>query len=73
VEDDLQRIHGIGPTIAGLLRGMDITSFRQIARFEPDDVAYVAAALDAFPDRIGRDDWMSCAARLHEEKYGEPA
>ena len=24
----------------------------RIARFEPDDVAYVAAALDAFPDRI---------------------
>lgn len=72
VDDELQRIHGIGPKIAGLLREMDITSFRQIARFEADDIAYVAAALEAFPDRIERDDWMSSAARLHEEKYGEP-
>ena len=72
VNDNLRRIHGIGPKIAGLLRDMDITSLWQIARFEPEDIAYVAVALEAFPDRIGRDDWMSSAARLHEEKYGEP-
>ncbi len=73
VEDNLKRIRGIGPKIAAMLYGMEITSFRQIARFERDDIASVAAALDSFPDRIERDDWMSSAARLHEEKYGEPA
>lgn len=72
-EDDLERVHGIGPTIASLLRELEITSFRQIARFQPDDIAYVAAALESFPDRIERDNWMASAAALHEEKYGEPA
>ena len=70
VEDDLKRVHGIGPVIDGLLKGMGITSFRQIARLQHDDIAYVAAALESFPDRIQRDDWMTSAARLHEEKYG---
>lgn len=70
VDDDLKRIRGIGPVIERLLKEMGITSFRQIARFEKDDIPYVAAALDAFPDRIERDGWMSSAARLHEEMYG---
>lgn len=73
VDDDLKRVHGIGPKTSALLREMGITSFRQIARFEPDDIVFVAAALDSFPDRIERDNWMASAAALHEEKYGEPA
>jgi hypothetical protein len=31
----------------------------------------VSQALESFPDRISRDDWMSSAAALHEAKYGE--
>jgi predicted flap endonuclease-1-like 5' DNA nuclease len=73
VEDDLERIHGIGPKIDALLKAMDITSYAQIANFEPDDIAYVAAALESFPDRITRDDWMMSAAALHAEKYGDNA
>jgi len=72
-DDDLKRVSGIGPKIEGTLKELGITSFGQIARFEADDIAYVSAALDAFPGRIERDDWMSKAASLHEEKYGEPA
>jgi predicted flap endonuclease-1-like 5' DNA nuclease len=70
VDDDLEEIHGVGPKIAGLLRGMGITSFAQVAGFEGDDIAYVAAALEAFSGRIERDDWMASAAALHAEKYG---
>ena len=54
-----------------MLKEMDITSYRQVAKFEPDDIAYVAAALESLPDRIERDDWMSSAATFHEETYGE--
>ncbi len=72
VDDDLKRIRGIGPVIEGLLKDMGITSFAQIARFRGDDIAQVAAALDSFPDRIERDDWMTSAVRLHQEKYGDP-
>jgi predicted flap endonuclease-1-like 5' DNA nuclease len=68
--DDLVRIHGVGPKIARLLVSMDITSFRQVARFTAEDVAVVNDALEVFPGRIERDDWMSSARELHREVYG---
>jgi predicted flap endonuclease-1-like 5' DNA nuclease len=68
--DDLVRIHGVGPKIAALLTSMGITSFRQVARFTPQDVATVNEALDVFPGRIERDDWISSARELHREVYG---
>jgi len=68
--DDLVRIHGVGPKIAELLVSLGITSFRQVARFTSDDVAVVNEALEVFPGRIERDDWMSSARELHREVYG---
>lgn len=68
--DDLVRIHGVGPKIARMLDSMGITSFRQVARFTPEDVAIVNEALEVFPGRIERDDWMGSARRLHREVYG---
>lgn len=73
VDDDLKLIHGVGPKLEQLLKTMDITSFRQVANFTTEDIQYVTAALDAFPGRIERDDWMSSAADEHQKKYGEPA
>ena len=69
-DDDLKKIHGVGPKLEKLLKSMGITSFRQVARFEAADIAVVTAALDAFPGRIERDDWMSSAAEEHRKKYG---
>lgn len=68
--DDLVRIHGVGPKIARLLESMGITSFRQVARFSADDVATVNEALEVFPGRIERDDWLGSARELHREVYG---
>lgn len=73
VDDDLQQIRGVGPKLEQLLKDLDITSFKQVANFTTDDIAFVTAALDAFPGRIQRDDWMSSAAQEHLKKYGEPA
>ncbi len=73
VDDDLKKIHGVGPKLEKLLKSMDITSFKQVANFTADDIQYVTAALDAFPGRIERDDWMSSAADEHSNKYGGPA
>ena len=72
-DDDLKKVHGIGPKLEQTLKGLGISSFRQIANFQPDDIAYVTAALDAFKGRIERDDWMGSAAEEHAKKYGEPA
>lgn len=72
-DDDLKKIRGIGPVIERTLKSLGITSFKQIANFGDADIAYVSAALDAFPGRIERDDWMGSAAELHAAKYGRPA
>lgn len=71
VDDDLKKIRGIGPKLEGLLKEMGITSYRQIARFELEDIGHVAAALGAFPGRIERDNWMEGARNEHFKKYGE--
>lgn len=68
--NDLVRIHGVGPKIAAMLTSLGITSYRQVARMTPEDVAVVNEALEVFPGRIERDDWMSSARELHREVYG---
>lgn len=69
-KDDLREVFGIGEVISKMLYSMHITSFRQIARFTPQDIATVAQALQFFPDRIRRDDWMSSARKLNIQHYG---
>lgn len=71
-DDDLKKIHGIGPKLEQTLKGLGITSFRQIANFTSGDVAIVTTALNAFKGRIERDDWMAGAAAEHAKKYNEP-
>ena len=61
----------MGPALENLLNGMGIRTFRQVARWDPGDVAMVTAALDAFPGRIERDDWIGGAKTQHLEVYGE--
>lgn len=68
--DDLQLIHGIGPVISNILYSLGITSFAQVARFDSDDIEVVGEALEVFPDRMLRDDWIGSARKLHREKYG---
>jgi predicted flap endonuclease-1-like 5' DNA nuclease len=71
-DDDLKMVRGIGPKLERTLKGLGITSFRQIANFETEDIVFVTAALNAFKGRIERDDWMSSAAEQHARKYDEP-
>ncbi len=71
--DDLKKIKGVGPVLERKLNTLGISRFRQIASWSTGDVQQVAKDLGAFRDRIERDDWVSQAARLHKEKYGENA
>ncbi|MDH3248243.1 MAG: hypothetical protein OEQ47_04745 [Acidimicrobiia bacterium] len=68
-DDDLKKIHGVGPKIEKLLKSMGITSFLQVANFTPEDIETVTLALDAFPGRIERDDWVGSADQLYRDKY----
>lgn len=70
-DDNLKKIHGVGPVFEKLLKSMGITSFKQIANFKAEDIGVVAAALGGFSDRIERDDWTSGATKAYREKYGK--
>ncbi len=58
--DDLTAINGIGPVLGQQLRGLGITTFRQIAALSAADVARVDAVLK-FKGRIGRERWIEQA------------
>lgn len=63
-KDKLQRIHGIGPVLENTLNELGIFHFRQIATLKPTDIAWVAANINSFPDRIMRDRWVDQARKL---------
>ena len=71
--DDLKLIVGIGPVLERMLRNLGVTTFRQIARWSPREVADFDTRLPEFPGRIVRDQWVTQARALHESKYGESA
>ena len=68
--DDLKRIKGVGPVMEGVLNRKGVYLFRQIANFTDQDVAWVNSAIDAFPGRVERDDWVGQAQSLYRLKYG---
>jgi predicted flap endonuclease-1-like 5' DNA nuclease len=63
-KDDLKMISGIGPHIEEQLHALDIFTFEQISKFEKEDIAAVREALDYFPGRIERDEWVAQAKEL---------
>jgi predicted flap endonuclease-1-like 5' DNA nuclease len=75
--DNLQLLKGIGPKLAGLLNGLGVTSFQQIADWTEADIAAIDPQLGAFQGRIARDNIVDQAAYLargdkagFEAKYG---
>ena len=68
--DNLKRIKGIGPKMERILNDKGVYLFQQLANFSSSDVAWVNEAIDAFPGRIERDNWVAQAQSLYREKYG---
>ncbi|MCB1923988.1 MAG: hypothetical protein KDJ27_09630 [Gammaproteobacteria bacterium] len=68
-DDDLQRIKGIGPKIAGILKELGVVRFEQIAAWTPENVAWVNDHLK-FKGRIEREDWIPQAKALLAERAG---
>jgi predicted flap endonuclease-1-like 5' DNA nuclease len=62
--DDLTKISGIGGWIKEKLNVLDIYTFRQISNFNSEDVAAVTEAIEYFPGRIERDEWVLQAKEL---------
>lgn len=63
-KDDLKLISGIGPFIEKKLNALDIWTFKQVASFTTNDVDSVTEAIEFFPGRITRDNWVEQAANL---------
>ena len=62
--DDLARIKGVGPKLVALLDEMGITTFAQIAAWQPADIERIDAKLGRFSGRITRDQWVEQAKLL---------
>lgn len=60
-KDDLKLIKGIGPFIERKLNALGITTFAQISKFNEEDKDIVNEAIEFFPGRVKRDDWVGQA------------
>lgn len=76
--DDLRQIKGVGPKLNGLLVGLGITRYDQIAAWTGQEIAAVDAHLGTFKGRITRDNWIEQATFLasgdtagFEAKFGK--
>lgn len=66
-KDDLKRVSGIGPVFEGVLNGLGVYKFEQIANFDEENIQWVADHIETFPDRIYTDRWVEQAAELAKE------
>lgn len=62
--DNLKEIKGIGPKMEKMCNGLGFYHFDQIAKWTPDEVAWVDANLEGFKGRVTRDTWVAQAKIL---------
>ncbi len=62
--DDLKQIKGVGPKLEGMLHGMGIYHFDQIAGWRAEELAWVDDNLEGFKGRASRDNWVEQARVL---------
>lgn len=69
--DDLKLISGVGPVLEGKLNDLGVYHFWQIARWTPEEVAWVDGFLN-FKGRIARDEWIRQASVLAQSSASKP-
>lgn len=65
-KDDLQQIHGIGPFLEKQLHSVGLYTFEQISKLDESLIEHLTKAIQFFPGRILKDDWVGQARRLHD-------
>ena len=65
--DDLTRISGVGKTLEKKVNGMGVWTYRQVAEWKGQEIAYVNSFLN-FSGRIERDQWVRQAKQLMREQ-----
>jgi len=69
--DDLKVIKGIGKVMEKTLNDLGVTTFKQLGNFKSEDISRVSDALEVFPGRIERDEWVPQARIQYQTKYGK--
>jgi len=63
-KSNLKLIAGIGPFIENKLNDIGIYTFEQITQLDDELIGYITDAIQFFPGRIQRDDWVGQAKKL---------
>ncbi|MEM9821867.1 MAG: hypothetical protein AAF985_12380 [Bacteroidota bacterium] len=63
-KDDLQTINGIGPFIEDKLNDIGLYTFEQISQLDEELIETITNAIEFFPGRILRDDWVGQAKSI---------
>lgn len=63
-KDDLTLINGVGPFLEKKLNNVGIYTYEQISSLNTETIAEVTEAIEFFPGRIEKDDWVGQANRL---------
>jgi predicted flap endonuclease-1-like 5' DNA nuclease len=66
-KDDLTVIKGIGPFIEKRLNMVGIYTLKQISEFTPETIEQVTKAIEFFPNRMVRDNWVGQAKALIDD------
>jgi predicted flap endonuclease-1-like 5' DNA nuclease len=61
-KDDLKKIEGIGPFIEMKLNDIGIYTFEKVSMLNEDAISLITDAIQFFPGRIEKDDWVGQAA-----------
>jgi predicted flap endonuclease-1-like 5' DNA nuclease len=67
-KDELKLINGVGPFIEKKLNGLGIYTFEQVSKFDDELSNQITDAIQFFPGRIQRDNWVGQAAELYGKK-----
>lgn len=62
--DDLKKLEGIGPFIEMKLNDVGIYTYEQLSMLDAEAIQLITDAIQFFPGRIEKDDWMGQAASL---------
>ncbi len=71
-KDDLTLIEGVGPFLEKKLNEIGVYTYEEIAGWDSARVRAVTEAIQYFPGRIDRDNWMEQAALLALRKQENP-
>jgi len=63
-KDDLKSIDGVGPFIEKKLNDIGIYTFEQVSQLDAELIQHITDAIQFFPGRIEKDDWMGQARGL---------